>query len=249
MSHVSQTEITEMGSHTPPEQKPSLTDSNNVDLLFRYYQILKQDLLLQTGSFKNHVRNSQIIGSALIAILTFLVSSNNYTVQQNNIFLWLVVTATFTTVTYYLIHDVLEAVFAVRALEECLSFLEDRVNAILGANRLIWQSGVAQNLWPASKDIGFLPPMRCLEFYETVLILGATILLPSYVYYKAWTVVQEGSLIRHVLVGLELYSIISAVVTISVLRGVNGSLRSRVREMVVRKWAQLSTSDLETEIT
>lgn len=103
-------------------QKTLATDPGNVDLLFQYYQILKQDLLLQTGSFKNHVRNSQIIGSALIAILSFLISSNNYTVTSDNVFLWLVVTGTFTTVTYYLIYDVLEAVFAVRALEECLSF-------------------------------------------------------------------------------------------------------------------------------
>jgi hypothetical protein len=238
-----------MNPSSTSAQKTPATDPGNVDLLFQYYQILKQDLLLQTGSFKNHVRNSQIIGSALIAILSFLISSNNYTVTSDNVFLWLVVTGTFTTVTYYLIYDVLEAVFAVRALEECLSFLEDRVNATLGANRLIWQSGVAQNLWPTSTDIGFLAPMRCLEFYETILILGATVFLPSYIYYKAWNAVGDGSAVRHVLVGLELYSLLSAVVTIFVLRGVNGLLRAKVREMILKKWEQLSASGLEAEMT
>jgi hypothetical protein len=225
-----------MGPHPIPERAEHLNDPNNVDLLFRYYQLLKQDLLLQTGSFKNHVRNSQIIGGALIAILAFLINSKAYPVAKDTVFVWLVATATFTTVTYYLIYDVLEAVFAVRALEECLSFLEDRVNAILGANRFVWQSGVAQRLWPSAPDIGFVPPMKCLEIYETVLIVGATVILPTYVYWKVWVILEEGSMVRHILVGLEFYSILSAAVTVSVLRGINGRLRNKVREMVARKW-------------
>ena len=224
----------------------SMTAPDDVDLLFRYYQILKQDLLLQTGSFKNHVRNSQIVGTAFLTIMSFLLTNKNYGLTEDNMSLWLVVMAAFTTVTYYLIHDVLEAVFAVRALEECLSFLEDRVNAILGANRLVWQSGVAQKLWPSSpKVIGFFPPLLFLQIYETLLIVGATIVLPGYVYYKAWGVAGDDFLIRSILIGLMLYSIVSAGVIVVVSRSVDNRLRSKVREMINAKWeyALVTSSD------
>jgi hypothetical protein len=227
----------------------SIAEPDNVDLLFRYYQVLKQDLLLQMGSFKNHVRNSQIVGTAFLTIMSFLLTNKNYALSEDNVGLWLVVMATFTTVTYYLIHDVLEAVFAVRALEECLSFLEDRVNAILGANRLVWQSGVAQKLWPSStKVIGFFPPMLFLQIYETLLIAGATIILPGFVYYKAWGVSGSGFGIRALLIGLALYSVISAGITVSVLHSVNNRLRSKVRDMINAKWEySLVTSPEKTE--
>jgi hypothetical protein len=213
------------------------SEAEGVSLLFRYYEILKQDLLLQTGSFKNHVRNSQIIGGALIAIITFLANGHIYGVTQDNVLIWIVVTVTFTTVTYYLVFDVLEAIFAVRALEECLSFLEDRLNGILGTNRLVWQSGVAQDLWPSSaQNLGFIPPMRGLEVYETILVLGATVFLPGWVYYQAWNVVDNVSPVRPVLLLLEIYSVVSAFVTFNVIRGVNGILRTKVRAMIVSKW-------------
>jgi hypothetical protein len=192
------------------------------------------------------VRNSQIIGATLIAILTFLINSHNTAVSQDNLFIWIVVVVTFTTVTYYLLHDVLEAVFAVRALEQCLLFLEDRVNTTLGANRLVWQSGVAKNLWPTAQDIGFLPPMRCIEFYGALLVLGSTVLLPSYVYYKIWSVLEDESVVRHVVVGLEIYSILSAVVALTVVRGINGRLPNKVRELVTKKWHAFG---LEKELT
>jgi hypothetical protein len=237
-----------MNSPNTVESGPS-TEQDAVDLLFRYYQILKQDLLLQTGSFKNHVRNSQIVGTAFLTIMSFLLTNKNYGLTEDNIGLWLVVTATFTTVTYYLIHDVLEAIFAIRALEECLSFLEERVNAILGVNRLIWQSGVAQKLWPSSpRIIGFLPPMFFLQIYEALLIAGTTIALPGYVYYKAWSVSGGGVGIRVLLVGLALYSVVSATVTILVVHSVNNRLRSKVREMISQRWEQSSVPARAAEI-
>lgn len=104
------------------ERKDPSSDVDDVDLLFRYYGIIKQDLLVQTGYVKNHVCNSQIIGGSLVAGLAFLTGYNNFQalnseILHNNIFIWLVGLATFTTLIYYLTYDVLEAVFAVRALE------------------------------------------------------------------------------------------------------------------------------------
>jgi hypothetical protein len=220
-----------------PEPSKSMAELNTVDLLFRYYQVLKQDLLLQTGSFKNHVRNSQIFGGAFIATMSLLVTKGQLAVSDSNVLLWILGMFTFITVTYYLIYDVLEATFAVRALEECLSFLEERLNLLLGANRLIWQTGVAQKLWPISwKELGFIPPMWGLQFYDGLLIAGATLFLPGLVIYQAWDISEKLVSTRSLLVLLMIYAAASAFFMIWTLREVNGRLRSKVRNMINEKW-------------
>jgi hypothetical protein len=224
-------EVSKMDQDSTPEKTAA-----TADLLFRYYQVLKQDQLLHVGGFKNRVRNSQIIGTALLGILAFLLNSPSYALSGENITLWIAVMAAVTTVTYYLVHDVLEAVFAVKALDEYLSFLEERV-ANLGVNGLFWQSGVAHNLWPTSpRRIGFPPPELCLGFYEVLLIAGATIGLPGFVYYRAWLMSDKNFQIEAILVGLSLYSVLSAVVTIWVSWSVNDSLRSKVRMIIDERW-------------
>jgi hypothetical protein len=222
---------------------------DDIDLLFRYYQIIKQDLLTQTGYVKNHVRNSQIIGGALVAGLTFLSGYNNFQslnspILPNNIFIWLVGLVTFTTVIYYLAYDVLEAVFAVRALETCLVFLEDRLNSNLGANRLVWQSGVAKNLWPIpAKEIGVAVPMLGLSFYGGLLVLGATFVLPSFIYYKIWLLPTTEDYLKAILCALECYSIGSVVAILLISRSINETFPGKVRKMVAKKWELVLASD------
>jgi len=46
-------------------------DYKMVDLLMQQYQVLKQDSLIQITSYKNHVRNTQIIFTIVIAISSF----------------------------------------------------------------------------------------------------------------------------------------------------------------------------------
>src|ERR1700760_1549236 len=96
-----------------PQTAPPAGLEPDVDLLFRYYQVLKQDLLMQMSSFKNHVRNSQIVGGGLLSLLSFLLANKNYALSNDNIWLWIIVMVSLTTVTYYLVHDVLEAIFAI----------------------------------------------------------------------------------------------------------------------------------------
>src|ERR1700693_2337848 len=155
----------EMQTDTPTDQLHQ-APRELAELLFRYYQILKQDMLMQMGSFKNHVRNGQIIGTILITTSSFLLGSKNFSISNDNKYIWVIVALAATTITYYLIYDILEANFAVKALEEYLSFLEMEVNKVLGANTLIWQSCVVEKLWPMSKDGDrIISPIKCLAFY------------------------------------------------------------------------------------
>lgn len=214
---------------------------DTLDLLFRYYQTLKQDLLLQTGGFKNHVRNSQIAVTAVLTLLGFMATSTSFSISDQSKWGWVGVGFAVTTIIYYLIYDVLEAVFAIRALEECLSFLEIRMNRFLGANRLIWQSAVAENLWPSTtKKLGFLPPIRCLEFYEMLLVSGATLLLPGYIYYQVWLLSADNCSLRFILFGLALYSAASAGWTVYMSHIVNEKVRSRVHLMLTERWNEIA---------
>jgi hypothetical protein len=210
-------------------------EPDSTDLLFRYYQVLKQDQLFHISGFKNRVRNSQIIGTVLVGIFTFLLNSPRYSLSEDNIAIWIAVTAGVTTVTYFLIHDVLEAVFAVKALDVYLSFLEEQV-ADLGVKGLFWQSSVAQELWPTScRKIGFPPPEICLGSYAILLIFGATIIFPGFVYYEAWRVSDRTIGLEAGLVVLSLYSLVSAAVTVWVSWSVNNQLGRKVRMIIDAK--------------
>lgn len=226
--------------HSEQQSVPIADHTKDVDLLFRYYQLLKQDLLLQTGSFKNHVRNSQIAGGALVAILPFMIT--RAPISQDNKWLWIIVMVTITTVIYYLIFDVMEAVFAIRALEGFLSFLEKRMNKTLGTHKLIWQSAVAEKLWPPSKkQLGFTPPMIGLLMYELFLVAGATLLLPGYVYVEVWLLPDQTPLSRIGLLLLALYSGGSAAWTFFLWRAVESRVRKKVQVMTGEKFDKTVT--------
>jgi hypothetical protein len=210
-----------------------------VQLLVQHYQLLKQDMLAQMGSVKNHVRNSQILGTAFIAILSFLLANKDYSIGENNKHLWIVIMATITTVAYYLIYDILESLFALKALEAYLSFLEDRVNTITGSRTLMWQSNIAECLWPLSSSIkSIMPPTFWLGFYEAILMLGTTVILPIYVYSQIWIISKDEMLLNTALAGLVAYSIISAAVTVYVWDGVNRRFRNEVRHLINKKWIE-----------
>jgi hypothetical protein len=210
-----------------------------VGLLFQYYQVLKQDLVLHANGFKNHVRNSQIAITALLSILTLMTGSESFPITSRNELLWVGVMFAVTTMSYYLTYDVLEAVFAMRALEEFLSFLEDRMNKMLGESKLIWQSGIAERLWPTTrKKLGFTPPMRGVEVYGGLLVGGATMLLPGYVYFQVWCLHDTPIFTRILIVGLSIYSVGSAVFIFYTSRAVNDRVRVKVRLMIGERFGK-----------
>ena len=69
-------------------------DIDELNLLFDYYKQLKNDLLLQSGAVKNHVRNSQFIAASLIAILSVLAKTQLFAIDGNTAWIWLVISGT-----------------------------------------------------------------------------------------------------------------------------------------------------------
>lgn len=218
-------------------------EPSSADLILRYYQILKGDQLLHINAFKNRVRYGQIIGTAVVGILAFFLKEPASSVNLSNLPLWLGIIFAVMTVTYFLIHDVLESVFAVRALDEYLSYLEERVET-LGFNGLFWQTRVAQKLWPTSrKSVGFPTPEKCLGFYALILIGIVTIGIPGYVCYEAQSVLQnKGEVAAAIIIFLLLYALISLIWIFWVSWGLNTRLRSKVRSLIEEEEVETKTA-------
>jgi len=203
------------------------------DLLMKQYQALKQDMVFQMGSYKNHVRNNQIIGAAIAAAGSALISSGNFEITDANKYLWLLGVFFIATVSFYMIHDVFESVFAVKALEQYLAYLEDKINEITGCRALLWQSYVASQLWPLSKSIKDIkPPVHSLEFYQILLILCMTIFFPAWTYYKIIRVAQMDIRLAALLLALGIFLIMSIFRTLRVWRDTNFKLHSKVKTII-----------------
>jgi hypothetical protein len=208
-------------------------DSELLELLMEYYKVLKQDMLLQMSSVKNHVRNSQIIGATLVALLTILLNTNNFSVTTNTVYLWVIAAFALNTLSYYLIYDVLEAVYAVKALESYLSTLETRINDLIGKRVLMWQSDIANTLWSMSYCIEkIVPPMRGLEFYQLIIVCGTAVVLPLFVYYQVWNVAYGNKALSVFLCFFVFYSLFSAIMVVYVWSGVNRRLSAGVQRMI-----------------
>jgi len=164
---------------------------------------------------------------------SFISTTGNYSIVDANKYIWIGVVATITTVSYYLIHDVLESVFAVKALEEYLSFLEVRINKLTFQNSFLWQSSVADQLWPLSKSIkNIKSPIKFLELYQSIVILGITVLFPLYIYYKIIVTTQLDRALIFWLSALALYIMYSAYAANRVWKDVNTKLRKEVRKLI-----------------
>ena len=216
-------------------QRNELDDPKSTfDVLFRYYSLLKTDLLAQSGGFKNHVRNAQIVLTVLLTGLTLVIKQTDLALSNDNKFVWLFVMFFVTTLIYYLVFDVLESAFAMRALEECLSILERRMNWLLGRETLNWQSRVANLLWPATiKTLKRISPLRYLKWYEIFLALVPAMLLPGYVYYIVWSQYSQDSLlVKSIVAILIMYTLVSAMLTMYVSREIDIRVRKTVNELI-----------------
>lgn len=223
-----------------------------VYVLMQKYYILKSDMVMQASSFKNHVRNSQIIaGGALSITLAMFTSSNTpFALSEQTKFFWVPLAFLFTTVAYYFVYDTLESSFSVQSLAERIVSIENRINEIVGTPLLIWESVIAKQLWtPLIPLKGVLHPIVIMTAYEMLLIFLLATGSPLFIYYMAWNLPNNGCLFQAILILLGLYSIVSAVLAIYVWIGTNKKLRRELRTVIDGAWMKdhekgaLSVSD------
>lgn len=224
------------------EEKTSdpLSRSQRLELLMKMHAALRQDVLLQVGSLKNHVRNTQFVLSIFVTATLASLNSPNFALTNDTKYYWIFVMILITTVTYYLLYDVFDSGFSINVVGEVLGSLERRVNKIAEEELLMWDC-VTERLYGSPFSLrGVLQPLWMVGIYQVIAISMVTVALPCFVYWLAWSRSNGGI---EILVTAALgasYSIISAVVASYAAIGISVHLRGRAREFIDGAWKQPS---------
>lgn len=219
------------------ENNPApVSRTEQIDLLMKMHAALRGDILLQIGSLKNHVRNSQIILAVFGSAALGLMKSSTFALANDTKYYWIFFMVLVTTVTYYLLYDVFDSVFSINVVAELLAALERRVNKMAKADILMWDR-ITESLYGSAHPFGgVLQPLWMVSIYQIIGLFMITIFLPLFVYYQAWMKSDGGICISFWVVLCSLYSIGSALIAVYAGLGVMVRLRGRARETIEKNW-------------
>lgn len=199
---------------------------------------LRQDVLLQVGALKHHVRNTQIILSIFVTATLGSLNTVNFALTNDTKYYWIFFMILVTTVTYYLLYDVFDSGFSINVVGEVLGSLERRINKIAGDEVIMWDSITERFYGDPYPLRGVLQPLWLIGIYQVIAIFMVTVVLPCSVYLLAWSKSTGGTVILVTVVLSASYSIISAAVAIYAAIGISVHLRSRAREFIDEIWKQ-----------
>ena len=138
------------------------------DLLMRKYVSLHSEVDLQIGFYKSHVRNFQLLASALVATGA-LVLSNNLAISLTNDtwVIWYIGLIILTLTANYLFVDILDPQYSLLCLGSRLATIETKLNEILGQRLFIWENGAV-----AKSYSGVLSYSKILNPSVIIIICG-----------------------------------------------------------------------------
>lgn len=205
--------------------------AEEIDLLMKEYAILKSDQNMQAQSFKNHVRNAQILLAIIAGLVSVLLSTAKVDFTDNFKWEWVGFSFVLTIVTYFLVYDTLEANFAVQALAERIASIEERVNQLLHRRALVWESTIAKKLWTPWHINWIIHPIPLLLLHQgTFIVLMATFTIGVYVW--AWRLPTTTCPTKILLALLIAISVSSFLFAIYAWFAINHFLRREVRRLI-----------------
>jgi hypothetical protein len=222
---------------SPLQQDQAKALELEISLLEKSYSALRQEILLQIGSIKNHIKNSQLLITGMISVVIFLLNTEAYHLKESTAYLWVSLMLLATTITYYLLYAIVESIYTMNALGEYLSSVESRMNKKLGQKIAIWESDVVPQLMGSIRPFkGVLQPLWMMNLYPPIVIFFVTVAAPFYVYFwKIWTWWYNWP-DRAALLVCGLYSLISFVLAVQVIIGTYIRLRPEARQYIERAW-------------
>ena len=199
---------------------------------------MRQEVLLQVGSLKNHVRNTQIILSVFVTATLYSLNTPTFALTDGTKYYWIFFMILVTTVIYYLLYDVLDSGFSINVAGEVLGSLERRVNKVAGEQVIKWDS-ITEQLYGSPHALkGVIQPLWLIGFYQLVAISMVTVILPCVIYWLAWSESNGGTRILITVVLSTSYSVISAGLAIYTAFGISVHLRRRARVFIDQIWPQ-----------
>jgi hypothetical protein len=213
-----------------------LPPKETIDLLMRKYAVMYSALLMRASSFTSHVRNSQLVVTLMIAVIT----ASHYTEFKLNGDTkegWVLATVIIMAATYYIWYDTLDAHFAVVSHSARIKTLENQINKIAGRDLLVWERVIAPKLWGSARPFkGVLHPVRPMLAFQALLMVALAAGFPVSVYIVAWRLSDGAVRFKALLVCLTLLSVALIGLAYYVWWGLNYRLNDRIVEFVDKHW-------------
>lgn len=155
-----------------------MSNLDRVDVLVQKYSLLRQEGWKYVDYYKSHVRNFQIIGGGLLAVVYYLVEKSVVPTAQTW-WLWWGTCLLVSTVSNYLIMDVADALYALILLGQRMRVLEEQINASLGETLLVWETEVAPRFYSRLLPLpGVVNPNWLLGLFGALIGIAIAVAIP-----------------------------------------------------------------------
>jgi hypothetical protein len=228
------------GDNTPTD---TLLRKDFIDILLKKYGMLKAEIHLQISSFKNHVRNVQIILTLLLSGTLYVVVDPKFKFADDTALVWLAGTFGLISLVCYLVYDNADPLYQISVISERLKTLEEEINRLAGKSVLIWETQLSERFNDRPKPLpGVLHPIWLLQLYVTFLIAFVIIIIPCAICVSLWAsplTTYVGWKHAFIVVNFG-YAIGSAGVLIWAARGLTMKLRREARKVIKATIADLA---------
>ncbi len=214
-----------------------LTAGEVADILLRKYTLLKQEIFLHIGYYKGHVRNFQLIATAIFGAGAYVASNQKLFPTPDNWWAWWALTTFIPLVSNYLLFDIVETQYATILLGERLATIEEQINELAGKHLLIWESSVSPLFWQTFRPIpGVINPDWFLGALGFLISAAICVGVPAVVYHQllwplATSTGRQVALLLAVLFAL-CCNIATTICMRRVLLGMRNIPRIRMRQML-----------------
>jgi hypothetical protein len=162
-------------------------DKEKAALLMKKYELLRAEVLMALGRYKDQVKYFQIIITALIALFTFTIGKDAYIAVAKSPMFWVFIMYVTTTGVSYVVFAVLDLIYHMVALSSRLAVLEVKINRLAGERLFIWETDVVGKFYGGKSPVkGVWHPDWFQTIYMVVLLIFGVFTLPVYVGWEFW---------------------------------------------------------------
>jgi hypothetical protein len=169
----------------PQSGTNALESAALADILMEKYGLLRKEIALHIGFYKGHIKNLQLMGTAILGGGAYVLSNPSLLPSSHNWWAWWMLVTFIPIIANYLLLDIVEAQYATIILSERLATIEEEVNCLAGRRLLIWETSVVPRFWQSFRPLpGVINPDWFLGILGWIIALSISVGIPSVVCYQ-----------------------------------------------------------------